>query len=204
MGIANQMWRVDLEAIQGIWASRDEALLARLDAPRNRYTARLLRVGDTGAARSERRGAVVDILIGAACDEQRPHDYHYALEAICHELRTPLEVENDVYPQSLRRLEELFAAEGPVDLERFAPIGERWFLPLPDSEDFPFVGWVRSPAAPALLDELTALRARLPALLEAHPESEVAHVGDGAALEQLERVYRAATESTLDVVIFQH
>lgn len=204
MGVANQLWLVDLEAMRGVWASRDEALLARLDAPQHRYTARLLRVGETGTARSERRGAVVDILSGAACDAQRPHHYHYALEAICHELRTPLAVENDVEPRSLRRLEALLSTERPLDLQRFVPVGERWFLPLPGSADFPFVGWVESARAPAFADELTALRARLPALLEACPESEAARCGDGATLEQLERVYRAAAASGHDVVIFQH
>ena len=204
MGIANQMWLVDLDAIRGIWASRDEALLARLDAPEHPYTARLLRIGRTGLARTERRGAVKDILSGAACDEWPRHAYQYALEAICHELRTPLDPENAVYPRSLRRLDALFEREGVDELERFTPVGVEWFLPIPDSEDYPFVGWVESSAASAFLDELTSLRARLPALLEAHPDSEAARGGHGSALEQLERVYQGAVASGLDVVIFQH
>ena len=204
MGTANQLWLVDLDAIRSIWASRDEALLARLDAPEHRYTAELLRVGEDGMPRTKRRGAVVDILTGAACDEWEPDEYHYALEAICHELRLPLSPENDVRPRSLRRLEALFAADGPVSLDRFAPVGHEWFLPLPDSQGFPFVGWVEASSAAPFADELAALRARLPALLDAHPDSEAALQGDASALGHLEHVYRAAAQAGRDVVIFQH
>ena len=191
MGVNCQLWPVDLDAIRAVWASRDEALLARLDAPTHRYTARLL---------EGRRDALIEVLIGGACDVWEPSDHHYAVEAICYELRSPLDVEADVSSRSLQRLEDVL----DVSLERFVPLQESWFVPLPDSEDFPFVGWVERQHAAALAEQLRALCVRANAFVAAHPESEAAQVGDERVLTHLAQVYAEAAARALDVVVFQH
>lgn len=63
-----------LTELVNVYSSRDEVLLARMDAPTNEYARSLLET------RSERRDAVVDVLMGGHV--RAPDHMPYAMEAI--------------------------------------------------------------------------------------------------------------------------
>jgi hypothetical protein len=197
VGTNHQLWVVDLEEIRGVWASRDEALLARLDAPRDSYTAHLLGVGQR--MHQARRGALIEILVGGACDLDAAHHYHYAFEAICAELRDP-EGSSETSTRVVYRLE----AHVALVSSRIVPQDVTWPVPLPESPEYPFVGWVDRTQVASIADELATLVARVRELAVREPEGELAQHDDALVLAELERTYRTAAARGRDVVVFTH
>lgn len=202
MGAAFQVWVVDLERVRGVYASRDEALLERLEAPTHRYTRTLLRSDEPGGA--ELREAVVEILKGSSCEALPVHRYHFALEAICYELRAPLEAERALSCAGVEQLEALLPPEHLGALERCLPREVTWFIPLPDSEGYPFVGWVESSEVAARLEDCARLRDEVAALSARSEAARDVLANFGDPIEELERVYRAAASAGLGVVVFLH
>lgn len=178
-------------------------MLARLDAPTHPYTASLLHVGEPGRARHEMRTAVMEILKGSACLGLPRHRYHYAAEAMCHELRVPLDREPDLHGKSVQRIDELLLDAGRSMNECLA-VDVRWFMPLPESGDLPFVGWVERAAVPRRVEVAEQLVSILASLAERSADAKRTVEEDGEVLQDLLRVYGAASARDLDVVFFQH
>ena len=202
VGAAIQAWVVDLERVRGLYASRDEAMLARLDAPTHRYTGSLLRADEPGHARDEMRCAVIEILKGSSCELLPTQRYHYAAEAICHELRVPLELERGLSLSGSDQLSDALSPEHCHALERCLPYDVTWFMPLPESEGYPFVGWVERGEVAGRLEDCARLRSALDALRAHSAEARDVLANYGDPVDHLERVYRAAASAGLDVVVF--
>lgn len=173
MGYSYQLVAISKEQLLRLWGSRDEALLARVLGSDRRYVNYLLE-GE------RRRGAVEELFLGGT--DAEPVDLQYALEAVCFALGTSL---GSLDTRDVDRVEKL------AGTTLFPTVGEHWPLPIPDSTEWPFVGF-------ATHGELNALKELLARVEPPGPEME------RFALEAAVDLFNDAAATGTDAIIFLH
>ncbi len=188
MGYSFTTALLDLRAAVGVYASRDEALLARiLDGP-----------GQWLLSRPDRREALVEIVRGGSCRTRRPHDYGYAFEAACLALG---DVDGAIDSRVERRAGELVARLGGPDYLLYAAsVAWGWPLPVGLEQESPLIATL-----PA--DECAQRRSALSPALEAArrlatPSEEEAESRE--AVEQIVARYGSAADTGRCLVVFWH
>ena len=180
MGYNYQLVALSRERFEAIYCSRDEELLARMAAaPEDSYVAHLLKHETT---------ALQCLLVGGdpALYGARPHQLAYAFEACCFELGTSL---GSIDSRDVERLEAL-----PGVPALFPNVSEHWPVPIPDTEEWPFVGVLSASDAHARHAALAA--ARVPS---SDPDEMIA-----MSLEHARAVFADAAQAGTDIIVFFH
>ena len=176
--------------LASIFASRDDARYRALLDSSDDFVRSLLELDDE---HSDRRTALCDLFVGAACDEVRPHHYGFAMEAVCFQFGERL---GEVGGASFFLTDARDVLVGAGGSSASLPtLSEQWFVPIPPMEDWPLVAVV--PAADCQRHANTLMQA-LPHL-PADTDSVSREV-----LQMFTRWYLVCASRGIDLILISH
>ena len=191
-----------VERIESLYASRDEALFARMLDPQDHHARHLMGLEGSEHTKRERRSALEQILLGTACDDGRPSHFAYVIEAVCFELGTLVDELNRFYEKQAYALLARHPELEDELLERHVDI----FLPLPirETEGSPLMGWARRSEQLARRDRLASFAASLEAFRPDGEEEEEQVSLCRIYIERAKGFYEAALSADTDLFLFCH
>jgi hypothetical protein len=150
---------ISLDDLRQLYGSRDEAVYARLTAPRADYVGFLMGKKGDGQEAEVMASALRSILQGEDCTALPPHTYGYAVVAWCHEFG---EKAFSIDTRHVADTRSLLSAYGlRLDLDLWSALDARWPIPIPETPRYPLVGWFDRATCEKHAQDLAAIYAEL-------------------------------------------